>query len=117
MLKVETLKKRQDFLRIAARGHKYVTPAFVVQSMPAPDPADDMIRVGFTVSRKIGNAVKRNRAKRRLRALVRDIFPKYAHKGYDYVLIARGYSLTRTFEKMHDELIKVLKQDYETDIS
>lgn len=109
MPKIETLKKRKDFLRLSARGHKFVTPAFVVQVAPNTDENDQEIRVGYTASRKVGSAVDRNRAKRRLRSLVKDIFPSYTVKGYDYVLIARYYVLSRSYERMCSELKQVLE--------
>ena len=108
MLKVITLKKRSDFTRISARCHKYVMPAFILQVADNPTPLDGVIRVGFTASRRVGGAVVRNRAKRRLRELVRQIFPEHADIRYDYVLIARTDSTSRNFVKMGHELRSVL---------
>lgn len=108
MLKVKTLKKRSDFLSIAARGDKYVTPAFVLQKAAGFSADEDLVHVGYTASKRVGNAVARNRAKRRLRELTRQVFPTHAKPGVGYVLIARGYALNRGFEKMHAELNKAL---------
>lgn len=87
-LKIETLKKRSDFLRIAGANQKWVTPAMIVQTCEKL-PGEDIIRVGYTASKKVGNAVRRNRAKRRLREAVKLVMSRSAVKGHDYVLIAR----------------------------
>lgn len=108
VLKIETLTKRQDFIRIAARGHRYVTPAFIVQVAQNPFSPTDIIRVGYTASRKIGSAVYRNRAKRRLRALAQEICQEHGLPGYDYVFVARGYILNRGYEKMKNEMQQAL---------
>ncbi|MDO5613618.1 MAG: ribonuclease P protein component [Paracoccus sp. (in: a-proteobacteria)] len=82
----ETLRKRADFLA-AARARRQGTAGFLLQ---ARDRGDDLPpRVGFTCSKKIGNAVMRNRAKRRLRAVARQVLPGAARAGWDYVLIGR----------------------------
>ncbi|MFM9889127.1 MAG: ribonuclease P protein component [Rickettsiales bacterium] len=81
-----TLKNRADFLRLR-RGRKFVSPFFILRYAPSnvPNPG---ARVGYTVTTKCGNAVVRNRIKRRLRALVRELFPGLASAGYDYIFIA-----------------------------
>ena len=85
---IRTLRKRDDFLRLN-RGRKLVNTYFILRYLPAP-PAQAEMRVGLTVTTKCGNAVVRNRIKRRLRALVRDVMPDLAHPPMDYVLIARA---------------------------
>jgi len=110
--RLETLKKRADFLA-CARARKQVTPGFVLQgSMRIADtPANAPIRIGFTASKKVGNAVVRNRAKRRLRALAREILPKAGRPGWDYVLIARkDETARRNFAQMAQELEKALSR-------
>jgi ribonuclease P protein component len=88
MLTITTLKTRADFLRLR-RGAKVVTPYFILRYMPTPgETATSAVRVGYTVTTKCGNAVTRNRIKRRLRALVRELFPEQAKGAQDYVLIA-----------------------------
>lgn len=85
-----------------------MTPAFIVQMysrFPEESP-----RCGITASRKVGGAVKRNRAKRRLRSLARMVMPQRAHKGTDYVLIAREEVLKREFSAMLQELEHALKK-------
>ncbi|MEO0938913.1 MAG: ribonuclease P protein component [Pseudomonadota bacterium] len=104
--KLETLTKRADFLR-AARGPRVVTPGFILQIRDRHDDAPP--RVGFTCSKKVGNAVARNRAKRRLREIARLEMPGAAALGHDYVLIGRaGETARRDFAVMRDELRKAL---------
>ena len=84
---VETLKKRADFLRLR-KGRKFTTSFFILRALPSDVAGSAAIRVGYTVTTKCGNAVVRNRIKRRLRALVRELFPEHAKAGYDYLLVA-----------------------------
>ena len=108
LLPLETLKVRADFLR-AARGKRIVTPAFVLQYTPRND--DPGIRVGFTCSKKVGNAVARNRAKRRLREIARLVLPAHGTPGTDYVLIGRAdVTATRPFDTMLDDLRDALER-------
>ena len=84
---IETLKNRPDFLR-AAQARRQGTGGFLLQGRARDDGAA-LVRVGFTASKKIGNAVARNRAKRRLRAVVREVLAAAARPGWDYVLVAK----------------------------
>ena len=69
------------------------------------------VRVGFTCSKKIGNAVARNRAKRRLRALAREVLPGLAHPGWDYVLVGRpGVTVVRPFADLRADLMRAMAQ-------
>lgn len=78
-------------------------PGFVLLVRPRRD-GDAAIRVGFTVTKKIGNAVVRNRMKRRLRALARAILPSAGLAGADYVLIGRAGGVERDFQALSEEL-------------
>lgn len=88
---ISTLLKRPDFLA-AARARRWNTPGVVVQARlrGAGEPAATPVRVGYTCSKKVGNAVARNRAKRRLRAAAAEALPAAALPGWDYVLIGRA---------------------------
>jgi len=93
---VERLKKRPDFLK-AAKGIRRVTTGVTIELCPSPGGSAG-VRVGFTASRKIGNAVARNRARRRLKAAAQALLPLYGLPGNDYVLVARRETLTRPFD-------------------
>ena len=95
---MERLKKRADFLR-AAKGVRRVEGAVTLETCPSAQAAS-AIRVGFTASRKVGNAVARNRAKRRLRAAASQLLPLLGREGHDYVLVARAGTGTRAFDAL-----------------
>ena len=91
------LKKRAEFLAAQAARRKFVTPGMIVQAR-AQGTEDAMgLRLGFTVSKKVGNAVQRNRAKRRLRAAAAETLAVYANCNYDLVMIGRTETLTRDY--------------------
>ncbi|MFV0493081.1 MAG: ribonuclease P protein component [Pseudorhodobacter sp.] len=105
-MRPEILRKRADFLR-AASARRQGTPGFLLQARDRGE--GSVIRVGFTCSRKIGNAVMRNRAKRRLREIARSILPGLGRPGWDYVLVGRpGATVDRDFESLLDDLRKAL---------
>ena len=107
-----TLKKRRDFLRAARGGVKSVTDGLILQVRPnaEAESAAGGIRVGFTVSRKVGNAVARNRARRRLRAAAERVLRKGAQRGRDYVLIGRRVTVSRPFAALVEDLERALER-------
>jgi ribonuclease P protein component len=82
------LCQRADFLA-AARARRHATDSMIVQARQRAPDAEPGIRVGFTCSKKVGNAVARNRARRRLREVARQVLPDLGRDGWDYVLIGR----------------------------
>lgn len=111
--KVSVLAKRRDFLRIAAGRKKWVSNSMIVQvaKMTAQAGQDlSGIRVGYTASKKVGNAVKRNRAKRRLREVVRQVLWSKGERGHDYVLIARPATLDMTYDQLIRDFSWCLKR-------
>ena len=84
-------------------------PGFVLLVRPRDD-GDPAMRVGFTVTKKIGNAVTRNRMKRRLRALARELLPAHGIHGADHVLIGRTAAIERPYESLKAELAKALRK-------
>ncbi|MBT4895674.1 MAG: ribonuclease P protein component [Rhodobacteraceae bacterium] len=108
LLVLERLKQRKDFLRLAHAKRVHST-SFVLQARDRGDA--QALRVGFTCSKKVGNAVARNRAKRRLREIARLILPQFGQIGHDYVLIGRANVTASTkFTALQDELLASLRK-------
>lgn len=125
---VGRLKTRPEFLKVAAARRKWATPGLVLQAarrQPGDDRAalgvspitasgvkasgavareEPEVRVGFTVTRKVGNAVVRNRVKRRLRAAAAEVFGQHGRAGTDYVVIGRAATLTRPYDALRQDL-------------
>jgi ribonuclease P protein component len=104
--RLATIKKRADFVAASA-GLRASTPGFVLLVRDRKD-NDPRMRVGFTVTKKIGGAVVRNRMKRRFRALAREIVPGKGITGADHVLIGRAKGIEREFGLMRSELAAAL---------
>ncbi|AAK22753.1 ribonuclease P protein component [Caulobacter vibrioides] len=101
-LKFERLRKRPDFL-LAAKAPALSRGAVFIQMRQRTDD-DPTVRVGFTATKKIGGAVERNRAKRRLREAARLVLPLHARPSHDYVFIARGGTGTREWARLLDDV-------------
>jgi ribonuclease P protein component len=105
------LKRRRDFLGVAATRRKWVAPGLILQVRPQDSgAAPPAIRVGFTVSRKVGNAVTRNRVRRRLRAAAEAVLTEHAAPGHDYVVIGRGNTVRRPFAALNDDFETALRR-------
>lgn len=113
------LKRRREFLHVARAGRKWAAPGLVLQAIDRHGSAatgardgdrGDDIRVGFTVTRKVGGAVVRNRARRRLRAAAEAVMPRHAAAGHDYVVIGRAGTLRRPFPALVGDLETALRR-------
>ncbi len=102
------LCQRSDFLA-ANGGLRVGTPAFVLLVKARADD-NPQVRIGYTVTKKIGNAVTRNRIKRRFRALVHQVLGDHGLAGADHVLIGRGEAMTRDFAAMQADLVRALQR-------
>ena len=101
-----TIQKRKDFLA-CARVRRWAAPGFILQGRDRGD--DQGLRVGYTCSKKVGNAVVRNRAKRRLRAIAAEVLASQGRPGWDYVLIGRAETtIVRPYPELLGDLQKAL---------
>jgi ribonuclease P protein component len=122
---LDRLKRRREFLIVASQGRKWAAPGLILQALPHQPPQGvaaaappvkataaplSALRVGFTVSRKVGNAVARNRARRRLKAAAEAVLPSQARAAYDYVLIGRQQTMTRSFPALLQDLETALRK-------
>lgn len=125
---IDRLKKRSEFLAVAAANRRWTTPGLVLQARPIPTPQDNTdtpdantapdaahLRVGFTATKKIGNAVKRNRARRRLRAAVNAVLRGQTNgllgaSGVDLVVVARQGTIERPYADLKNDLKAALKK-------
>lgn len=115
--KLARLTRRAEFLRAAGRGRRWAAPGLVLQAFKRePDQVADrhtpaaQVRYGLTASKKVGSAVQRNRARRRLRALAEEILPCEGLPGTDYVLIARAATVERAYSDLRADLYQALSR-------
>jgi ribonuclease P protein component len=118
------LKRRSEFLKVAATRRKWVAPGLILQIRPHDGGADAAsggvghprvgyeapVRVGYTVSRKVGNAVARNRARRRLKAVAETMLADHAAPGFDFVVIGRGETVRRSFAALNEDMETALRR-------
>ena len=113
---VGRLKRRAEFLRVASVRRKWATPGLILQAAPyvapkrLPAGPEPFLRLGFTCSKKVGNAVERNRARRRLRAAAAELMPDLAAGGRDYVLIGRSETIRRPYSLLLKDLRQALRR-------
>ncbi|MCL8383653.1 ribonuclease P protein component [Xanthobacter aminoxidans] len=105
--RLDRLKKRRDFLA-AAKAERAGVASFLMQGRDRGDGAG--VRVGFTVTKKTGNSVVRNRIRRRLREAVRQVLPDAGRPGFDYVLVAREASLRTPFDSLVSEMERAVRK-------
>lgn len=102
---VDKLRKRRDFLA-AAKAERAGVASFLLQGRHRQD--EDDVRLGFTVTKKVGNAVVRNRIRRRMREAARAVVPGAGRPGYDYVMVARPHALRAPFPDLVHDLERAL---------
>lgn len=121
-MSIQRLKRRAEFLAVGGQGLRCVTPGVVLQALDrsqgptarrftdaAPDSKPTPgIRYGITASKRVGNAVARNRVRRRLRALAEALLPVYGVPGCDYVLVGRAVTVSRAHEALTGDLTNAL---------
>ncbi len=100
--KMARLKKRPEYLAVAATRRKWVTSSFILQAKPGETSEDP--KAGFTVSKKVGNAVIRNKTRRRLKEAARVILPEHGQKGWAYVFIGRQAAFDYPFDKLKADM-------------
>ncbi|MGL4964791.1 MAG: ribonuclease P protein component [Inquilinus sp.] len=117
LIRLGRLKKRAEFLAVAGTRRKWAQPGVIVQlrrwdqaGTDAEATAGCDLRVGYTASRKVGNSVARNRARRRLRAAAAEVLGRRAAPGLDLVLIARGETIRRPFADLVADLDRALQK-------
>ena len=112
-MKLVTLKKRRDFVLSNKYGQKIHNKNFILQEYCNPNISDQGLMFGFTATKRIGNAVKRNRAKRRMRALISSLLKQdniLFKEKYTYVLIAKQSILKASYLEMHNQLKQYLSR-------
>ncbi len=108
MKTIDRLRRRSEFLSVSQKGKKWVSRSLILQASVS---AHSQLRFGLTVTKKIsGSAVHRNRIRRRLRAAAYDVMPFHAASGFDYVLIGRADTATRSYAELTADLTWCLKR-------
>ena len=102
------LTRRAEFLLVAGKGRKAPAPGLVLQALARAD--DAPARLGFTVTKKVGNAVVRNRTRRRLREAARAVLAETPVRGVDLVLIGRDATRARPFGSLKEDLRRALSK-------
>lgn len=105
----ERLTRRAEFRRLSRTRQRFATPGLVLQAARRAPPEGEA-RVGLTASRRVGNAVCRNRARRRLRAVAERVIPLHAKRGHDYVLIARRGTVDRPYAALVGDLEAAIRR-------
>ena len=105
----ERLRRRAEFVQVTRARRSSAVSGLVLQIRPQRD-TGGAARIGITVSRKVGNAVRRNRSRRRLRAVAEKVMPQHAQAGHDYVMIARQGTADRPFDELMKDLETALKR-------
>ena len=106
------LKRRPEFLAVAASRRRWVAPGLILQAVRRPEDSDlpPVPRIGFTASRKVGIAVVRNRARRRLKAAAEQVLPRHGALRFDYVAIARTETATRPFAELVADMTTAMER-------
>ena len=114
LVTLRRLRRRSEFLRVARTRTRHAAPGLVLQvrrwARDEGSGSEASVGLGFTVSKKVGNAVERNRVKRRLRAAAADVMPRAAKTERDYVVIGRRAALTRAFPDLCGDLETALRR-------
>ena len=105
---LNTIKKRSTFLNVKKKGQFLRSFSFNIQILKDMS-LDNNINVGYTATKRLGNAIKRNKAKRIMRELAKKVILKYGKKNFYYVIIAKNSLLKTTFKNLESGLIKIIK--------
>ena len=109
--------KRSEYLRVKQRGTSVAKPGLVIQAASSGNDSSYLYpRVGFTVSKRVGNAVKRNRARRRLKSIASDVLPKEGFQAWDYVFIGRLVTLDRPYDLLLEDARAALRKIHQKTI-
>ena len=112
-MKLQTLKKRKDFIKLNRFGKKYYSINFILQKYTNLDQEEAGLKFGFTATKKLGNAVIRNRAKRRMRSLITSCLKndnKVFEVNSSYVLVAKKTLIKASFINLKDEIKECLNK-------